>query len=192
VTEVTGEMRVIALDRLWPGDAVGRGGDLLDIVFGWSDLGELRRLVAGHCAAAGLTAAQVDDFVLAIHEISANAIMHAGASGRLILRRAGNGLRCLVADSAPAIPNIPPASAAPEGRNDFPGFGGGLGAVTALPGEPGGGERQFAGPAEPDGPAGPIGAETGRGLWLAAQLADELRITSGPDSTIVSLYMCFE
>jgi anti-sigma regulatory factor (Ser/Thr protein kinase) len=186
VTEVTGEMRVIALDRLWPGDAVGRSGDLLDIVFGWSDLGELRHLVAGHCAAAGLTASQVDDFVLAIHEISANAIMHAGASGRLILRRVGNGLRCLVADSAPKIPNIPPASAAPEGLKDFRDF---AGAVAALADEPDG--RELAGSPESGGPAGPIGAESGRGLWLAAQLADELRITSGPDSTIVSLYMCF-
>ena len=35
----------------------------------------------------------------------------------------------------------------------------------------------------------PIGADSGRGLWLAATLADELSITSGPDSTIVSLYM---
>jgi hypothetical protein len=35
----------------------------------------------------------------------------------------------------------------------------------------------------------PIGADSGRGLWLAATLADELSISSGPDSTIVSLYM---
>jgi len=35
----------------------------------------------------------------------------------------------------------------------------------------------------------PIGADSGRGLWLAATLADELSITSRPDSTIVSLYM---
>jgi len=38
----------------------------------------------------------------------------------------------------------------------------------------------------------PIGADSGRGLWLAATLADELSITSGPDSTIVSLYMRLE
>ena len=38
-------------------------------------------------------------------------------------------------------------------------------------------------------PGEPIGADCGRGLWLAATLADELSITSGPDSTIVSLYM---
>ncbi len=42
---------------------------------------------------------------------------------------------------------------------------------------------------DPDAPAEPIGADGGRDLWLAATLADELRITSGPDSIIVSLYM---
>ncbi|HLK74829.1 MAG TPA: hypothetical protein VKU77_14415, partial [Streptosporangiaceae bacterium] len=41
-------------------------------------------------------------------------------------------------------------------------------------------------------PGEPIGADSGRGLWLAATLADELSITSGPDSTIVSLYMRLE
>jgi hypothetical protein len=40
--------------------------------------------------------------------------------------------------------------------------------------------------------AEPATTETRRGLWLAAQLADELSITSGPDSTIVSLYIRFE
>ncbi len=47
-------------------------------------------------------------------------------------------------------------------------------------------------PGNPDEPHEPAGAETGRGLWLASQLTDELSITSGPDSTIVSLYMRFE
>jgi hypothetical protein len=40
--------------------------------------------------------------------------------------------------------------------------------------------------------AEPIGADCSRGLWLAATLADELSITSGPDSTIVSLYVRLE
>jgi hypothetical protein len=29
---MTGETRVVALDRLWPGDIADRSGDLLDIV----------------------------------------------------------------------------------------------------------------------------------------------------------------
>ena len=41
-------------------------------------------------------------------------------------------------------------------------------------------------------PGEPVGADCGRGLWLAATLADELSITSGPDSTIVSLFMRLE
>jgi anti-sigma regulatory factor (Ser/Thr protein kinase) len=147
---MTGEAPVIALDRLWPGDVASRSGDLLDVVFGWADFTRLRRLVAGQCAAAGLTGSRLDDFVLAVHEISANAVLHAGAGGRLILRRAVGGLRCLIADGTD------------------------LGARACVP------------------PQEPAGTETGRGLWLAAQLADELSITSGPDSTIVSLYMRFE
>jgi anti-sigma regulatory factor (Ser/Thr protein kinase) len=161
MADLTSEARVVALDRLRPGDFAGRGGDLLDIVFGWADFTRLRRLVAGQCAAAGLTGSRLDDFVLAVHEIAANAIMHAGAGGRLILRRAANGLRCLIADHAPCDgEDAGPASWVPRARD--------------------GAEREPAGP------------ETGRGLWLAAQLIDELSIISGPDSTIVSLYIRFD
>ena len=100
MADITNEARVVVLDRLWPGDIASRGGDLLDVVFGWADFTKLRRLVAGQCAAAGLSGSRLDDFVLAVHEISANAIVHAGTDGRLILRRAANGLRCLIADHA--------------------------------------------------------------------------------------------
>ena len=163
MADMTSEARVVALDRLWPGDVASRSGDLLDVVFGWADFTRLRRLVAGQCAAAGLSGSRLDDFVLAIHEISANAIVHAGAGGRLILRRAANGLRCLIADHASYGAEEPgaPGCRIPRARD--------------------GSECR-----EPDG------TETGRGLWLAAQLADELSITSSPDSTIVSLYIRFD
>jgi anti-sigma regulatory factor (Ser/Thr protein kinase) len=154
---MTNQARVVALDRVRPGDVASRSGDLLDVVFGWADFTRLRRLVVGQCAAAGLTGSRLDDFVLAVHEIAANAIVHSGAGGRLVLRRAGGGLRCLVCDHALEDP------AAPGGR---------------VPRARGGSESP--------------GAETGRGLWLAAQLTDELSITSGPDNTIVSLYIRFE
>jgi anti-sigma regulatory factor (Ser/Thr protein kinase) len=165
VAEMTSEARIVALDRIWPGDIADRSGDLLDVVFGWADFARLRRLVAGHCADAGLTGTRLDDFVLAVHEIAANAIVHAGAGGRLILRRAASGLRCLIADTSPDTSVMCPVPRRGE---------------TASPAP------------EPDGyaePGEPIGADSGRGLWLAATLADELSITSGPDSTIVSLYM---
>jgi len=164
---MTGEARVVTLDRLRPGDTA----DLLDVVFGWADFAKLRHQVAGQCAAAGLTGTRLDDFVLAVHEIAANAIVHAGTGGRLILREAANGLRCLIADT---IPNTPASCPAPR-RGD----------VREWPREAAGAEW----PREAAGPGEPIGTDNGRGLWLAATLADELSITSGPDSTIVSLYM---
>jgi anti-sigma regulatory factor (Ser/Thr protein kinase) len=159
---MTGEARVVALDRVWPPDITDCGAGLLDVVFGWADFATLRRLVAGQCAAAGLTGSRLDDFVLAVHEIAANAIVHAGAGGRLSLQRATNGLRCLVTDTIPKTAATCPPPRSGE-RPELP----------ELPAEPG----------------EPIGADSGRGLWLAATLADELSITSGPDSTIVSLYM---
>ena len=162
MAEMTGETGVVALDRLRPGDIADSSGDLLDIVFGWADFAKLRRLVAKQCAAAGLTGTRLDNFVLAVHEIAANAIVHAGAGGRLILRRVANGLRCLVSDTIPK--NV---VSCPAPRN------GGVRELCAGAGEPG----------------EPIGADSGRGLWLAATLADELSITSGPDSMIVALYM---
>ena len=168
MAEMTDEARVVALDRLWPGDIADRSGELLDVVFGWADFARLRRQVAAQCADAGLTGTRLDDFVLAVHEIAANAIVHAGAGGRLILRRAASGLRCLVADTIPKATVSCPAPRSGDMRD--------ASAATAEPGEPG----------------EPIGADCGRGLWLAATLADELSITSGPDSTIVSLYMRLE
>jgi len=178
------QSRVIALDTLWSADGLGYRGDLLDTVFRWSDLGQLRRLVAARCAAAGLSGPQVDDFVLAIHEIAANAIMHAGAGGRLILRRTGAGLRCLITDATPAIPGIPLASPPLDNVREFRSSGvgpagGGRGVPDSLADARDRRERE------------PAGAESGRGLWLAAQLADELSITCGPDSTVVSLYKYF-
>ncbi len=197
MTEVTTQTRVIALDRLWPANVAGRSGDLLDTVFGWSDLGQLRRLVAARCAVAGLSGPQVQDFVLAIHEIAANAIMHAGAGARLILRRTGNGLCCMIADTAPVLPSIPAASPALDNLREFRSFGGGpaggdLGVPDSLADAHDRRERDLAGYPDPGAPAGRMGAESGRGLWLAAQLADELSITSGPDSTVVSLYKYFD
>ena len=169
---MTGEARVIALDRLWPAEMAERSSDLLDIAYGWADFTKLRKLVTGQCAAAGLAGARLDDFVLAVHEISANAIVHAGAGGRLVLRRVASGLRCLITDG-PAPPTACPAPrpAGLDGRDQ-------LGELDELDGI-----------GDPDPPAEPIGADSGRGLWLAATPADELRITSGPDSTVVTLYM---
>ncbi|HEX2818878.1 MAG TPA: ATP-binding protein [Streptosporangiaceae bacterium] len=166
---MTGEASVITLDRRWSGEATERSGDLLDVVFGWTDIAELRRLVTARCEAAGLTGSRLEDFALAVHEIAANAIVHAGEDGRLVLQRVTGGLRCLVADTIPKAAGSCPAPRSGEGE---------------LP-EP----SHPADHRDNDSPAVPLGAVNGRGLWLAATLADELAISSGPESTTVSLYM---
>jgi anti-sigma regulatory factor (Ser/Thr protein kinase) len=182
MAEVTSEARVVALDRRWPDDMTGRNGDLLDIVFGWPDCTRLRRLVAGQCAAAGLRGSRLDDFVLAVHEIAANAIVHAGQGGRLTLRRAANGLRCMIADHQEAgppgrVPRAREGSARPAGELSVP-----WDALSCDEAEVPDGEEALE----------PVGTDTGRGLWLAAQLADELSITAEPDRTTVSLFIRFE
>ncbi len=166
---MTGEASVITLDRRWSAEATDRSGDLLDVVFGWTDIAELRHLVAAHCEAAGLMGSRLEDFVLAVHEIAANAIVHAGESGRLVLQRVAGGLRCLVADTIPEAAGTCPAPR--SGEDELP--------------EP----SRTADHRDSDTPAAPVGAVNGRGLWLAATLADELTINSGPESTTVSLYM---
>ena len=77
----------------------------------------------------------------------------------------GSGLRCLAADTIPKAALSCPAPRSGDTR--------GMASTAAEPAEP-------------------IGADCGRGLWLAATLADELGITSVPDSTIVPLYMRLE
>jgi hypothetical protein len=113
VAEMTDEARVVALDRLRPGDIADRSGELLDVVFGWADFARLRRQVAAQCAASGL--------------------------------------RCLVANTIPKATVSCPAPRSGDIREAT--------AAMAEPGEP-------------------IGADSGRGPWLAATLADEL--TRGP------------
>jgi anti-sigma regulatory factor (Ser/Thr protein kinase) len=182
MADMTSEARVVALDRLWPDNAASRSDDLLDIAFGWTDFTRLRRLVAGRCAAAGLSGSRLDDFVLAVHEIAANAIVHAGTGGRLTLQRAANGLRCLIADHQESEPagRVPRARAGAARSPE----------VLGNPWDRWSPEEAAA--LDPDERREPVGTETGRGLWLAAQLADELSITAGPDRTTVSLFIRFE
>lgn len=179
---VTSEARVVALDRQWPDDMADRNGELLDIVFGWRDCTRLRRLVAGQCAAAGLHGSRLDDFVLAVHEIAANAIVHAGQGGRLTLRQAADGLRCTIADHQEAAAS----GRVPRAREESALAAGGLVSPWDTV------RCDEAEVLDPDQGREPVGTETGRGLWLAAQLADELCITAGPESTTVSLFIRFD
>jgi anti-sigma regulatory factor (Ser/Thr protein kinase) len=91
---------------------VGGGCAPLDIAFSQDDLAKLRLIVTDRCMAAGLAEPRRDDFVLAVHEVVSNAIVHAGGGGRLVLRRAPDGLICMVSDAGggfdPLVPTQPP------------------------------------------------------------------------------------
>ncbi|MBZ4015021.1 ATP-binding protein [Streptomyces purpurogeneiscleroticus] len=81
------------------------------------------RLLVEECAAReGLAEPRRGEFVLAVDEVAGNAVEHAGGSGRLVLRRVGDELECLVIDSGPGfteavIPELLPGlDGAPTGR----------------------------------------------------------------------------
>lgn len=93
---------------------------LLDMYFTDTDLARLRRSVTEVARLAGLAEPRRSDFVLAVHEVSGNAIQHGGGRGRARLWYADGVLRCRVTDEGPgltgqAIPAARPDSGSAEG-----------------------------------------------------------------------------
>ncbi|MER7500180.1 ATP-binding protein [Nonomuraea pusilla] len=82
----------------------------------------LRRAVSEHAAYEGLSGRQLEDFVLAVNEITTNAVVHGGGRGRLRLWSQGGRLWCEVTDEGPGLPPgwmgdaRPPAGLATGGR----------------------------------------------------------------------------
>ena len=70
----------------------------------------LRHRVAGHARALGLTGQRLDDFVLAVNELTTNAVRHGGGRGWLRLWSAGRTVLCEVSDHG--------AGLTPERAND--------------------------------------------------------------------------
>jgi anti-sigma regulatory factor (Ser/Thr protein kinase) len=63
----------------------------------------LRAEVRREAMACGLSGQRLGDFLVAVNEIVANAIVHGGGSGRLLLWRAAADLVCEVSDSGPGL-----------------------------------------------------------------------------------------
>ncbi|MEU8660229.1 ATP-binding protein [Actinoplanes philippinensis] len=92
-----GEPRVDAAPpREWP--------VLLDRVFGPDDIAVLRHEAIRLLAAAGLAGDRQDGFVLAVNEVLTNVVLHAGGSGRVVLKIEDGSVWCVVTDSGPGIP----------------------------------------------------------------------------------------
>jgi anti-sigma regulatory factor (Ser/Thr protein kinase) len=95
---------------------------LVAVEFGRSDLGPVRRRVTAAATQAGLFGIRLQSFVLAVNEMTTNAVLHGGGLGRLRLWRAGQQLVCEISDAGPGLPDgqvtpdTPPPPEATNGR----------------------------------------------------------------------------
>ncbi len=85
----------------------------LDEPFDADSLSQLRQAVARHAAAAGLSADRVEDAVIAVHELAANAVYHGAGHGRVRQWSDHQLLHSHVSDPGPASPQSSAASAEP-------------------------------------------------------------------------------
>ncbi|KND45055.1 MULTISPECIES: ATP-binding protein [Streptomyces] len=81
---------------------------LLKRHFTGENLPLVRAQVEDTAAAAGLCGVRLGEFTLAVSEIAANAVEHAGGQGRLELRRLAHELECRITDNGPGFtPTLP-------------------------------------------------------------------------------------
>ncbi|WP_306820009.1 ATP-binding protein [Streptomyces sp. DSM 40750] len=95
------------------GASDGPGGDhhpgiapetlLLKRHFTGETLPQVRAQVEDTAAAEGLGGVRLGEFTLAVSEIAANAVEHAGGHGRLELRRLPHELECRITDNGPGF-----------------------------------------------------------------------------------------
>jgi anti-sigma regulatory factor (Ser/Thr protein kinase) len=76
---------------------------LLDKAFVLADLPVLRSLLCDCAIVAGMAQDQRDEFVLAAHELLANAAQHGGGGGQVLVEHASGELRCQVRDRGPGM-----------------------------------------------------------------------------------------
>ncbi|MFF1692950.1 ATP-binding protein [Streptomyces sp. NPDC058257] len=101
------------------------GRMLLELPFTMADLARLRFLVTRRAEDTGLCDPRLSDFVLAVHEVASNAVVHGGGKGRFQLAYTGHGLRCVITDSGPGMIRQRPCESAtlPEGEEAEDGRG---------------------------------------------------------------------
>ena len=80
------------------------GRPLLRRDFGGNGLVELRHQVERSAQDSGLTDLALYRFVVAVNEITTNAVRHGGGHGRLELWRTASRLYCRVTDQGPGLP----------------------------------------------------------------------------------------
>ncbi len=85
-------------------ESAGRAGEAglpgpCGMRFSADGLGQVRRVTARWAARAGLPAGRVDDFVIAVSEIAANAVRYGSPAARLLLQGTGRATVAEVRDS---------------------------------------------------------------------------------------------
>lgn len=100
--------------------AVSLQAPLLEARFTAVDLPTLRFRVAECAERSGLCESRRHDFVLAVHEVLANAVEHGGGEGHLVTYNGDGMLRCRITDKGPgftadSIPSELPEIEAGEG-----------------------------------------------------------------------------
>jgi anti-sigma regulatory factor (Ser/Thr protein kinase) len=133
---------------------------ILDTVFGSGTLHVLRADVQVLASRAGFPDHRVEDMVLAIHELAANAVHHGAGTGRLRIWNLAGALHCQVDDGLPAF-----------GSPAAPGAGHGDGAA-----------RETESPSSPSAVSS-WQAAPGHGLWVVRQVVDQLQVRSGAQGT---------
>jgi len=126
---------------------------ILDTRFDSDTLSALRADVQTHASRVGFPDHRVEDMVLAIHELAANAVHHGAGAGRLRIWDLAGALHCQV-DDGPLASGDPAAPGA--GHEDGRAGPGVMSSWQALP---------------------------GHGLWVVQQVADRLQVTSGTQGT---------
>jgi anti-sigma regulatory factor (Ser/Thr protein kinase) len=93
---------------------------LAERLFTIQDLHAVRALVSGHAARFGLADETAHEFVLAVHEVAANSVLHGGGHGILRLWQERNSLICEIRDHGVIDPSRintgPPTSEQAAGR----------------------------------------------------------------------------
>jgi anti-sigma regulatory factor (Ser/Thr protein kinase) len=88
---------------------------ILDQDFDSDTLYALRAAVQAHADRVGLSENRINEVVLAVHELAANAIAHGGGRGRLRMWDLAGTLSCEVVDDGPAnAGDAPGRSEAPD------------------------------------------------------------------------------
>ena len=84
----------------------GSGVPLLSEAIFAGQVTALRHTVAAVVNAAGLAGDELEDFVLAVHELVTNVVRHGGGTGRVLLWREGDLLVCEVSDEGPGLGDV--------------------------------------------------------------------------------------